>query len=85
MLHFNKNTLLMLFVLCEDSVIYLFISLTICEYCLAIHPWLSLQLSGVMKTVPENVFTSLQFGDNFIDVSLSEVPGCEQLRKPVSG
>ena len=43
------------------------------------------QLSGVIKTVPENVFTSLQFGDNYIDVSLSGVQGCEQLRKPVSG
>ena len=40
-------------------------------------------MSGVITTVPENVFTSLQFGDNYIDVSLPEIPGCEQLRKPV--
>ena len=44
----------------------------------------NLQMSGIIKVIPENVFTSLQFGENVIEVNGQRIENCGKMKTPVS-
>ena len=41
-------------------------------------------MSGIIKVIPENVFTSLQFGENIIEVNSQGTESCGKIKTPVS-
>ena len=41
-------------------------------------------MSGIIKVIPENVFTSLQFGENVIEVNSQGTGSCGKMKTPVS-
>ena len=41
-------------------------------------------MSGIIKVIPENVFTSLQFGENVIEVNNQRIDSCGKMKTPVS-
>ena len=43
-----------------------------------------IQMSGIIKVIPENVFTSLQFGENVIEVNSQRIESCGKMKTPVS-